>query len=119
MWCNLFCVTPKLWGPVLNLRTTASQKCEAVPRRLAFEAHRPLYHSILGMRVIKKKKRSRDLGSPPSGVQRKSVWRGTLCLQGYLAHKKQRPPRALQKDYAYGPMVVLGERLFLLSEVRT
>ena len=31
-------------------------------------------------------------------------------LQGYLAHKKQRTPRALQSDYAYGPMVVLGER---------
>ena len=29
-------------------------------------------------------------------------------LQGYLAHKKQRPPRTLQKDYAWGPMVTLG-----------
>jgi len=25
----------------------------------------------------------------------------------YLAHKKQRPPRILQQDYAQGPMVVL------------
>ena len=31
-------------------------------------------------------------------------------LQGYLAHKKQRPHRALQEDYAYGPMVALGGR---------
>ena len=29
-------------------------------------------------------------------------------LHGYVAHKKQRPPRTLQKDYALGPMVVLG-----------
>ena len=29
-------------------------------------------------------------------------------LQGYLAHKKQPPPRTLQKAYAWGPMVVLG-----------
>jgi hypothetical protein len=29
-------------------------------------------------------------------------------LQGYLAHKKQHPPRTLQEDYAEGPMVVLG-----------
>jgi len=33
-------------------------------------------------------------------------------LQGYLAHKKQRPPRTLQWDYAYGPMAVLvGENV--------
>ena len=30
-------------------------------------------------------------------------------LQGYLAHKKQRPPRTLQQDSAQGPMVVLGD----------
>ena len=29
-------------------------------------------------------------------------------LQGYLSHKKERPHRALQWDYAYGPVVVLG-----------
>ena len=38
-------------------------------------------------------------------------------VQGYLANKKQPPSRTLQKDYAYGPMVVLGGRLFLMSEV--
>ena len=37
-------------------------------------------------------------------------------LQGYLAHQQQRPPRTLQKDYAWGPTVVLGEGgLFLIS----
>ena len=35
---------------------------------------------------------------------------GMQGLQGYLAHKKLRPPRALQKEDAYGPMVVLGKR---------
>ena len=29
-------------------------------------------------------------------------------MPGYLAHKKQRPPRTLQKDYAQGPMEALG-----------
>ena len=38
-------------------------------------------------------------------------------LQGYLAHKKHPPPRTLQWDYTYGPMVILGGVLFLMSEV--
>jgi len=45
-------------------------------------------------------------------------WRSQECaVQGYLAHEKQHPPRALQLDYAYGPMAVLGGGLFLISEV--
>ena len=32
---------------------------------------------------------------------------------GHLAQKKQRPPRTLQWDYAYGPMVALGGGCFL------
>ena len=28
-------------------------------------------------------------------------------LQGYLAHKKQRPPKTLQQDYDQGPMEAL------------
>jgi len=31
----------------------------------------------------------------------------TVLVQGYLAHKKQRPPRTVQQEYAQGPMVVL------------
>jgi len=38
-----------------NLRTTASQKCGVIPRRAIFKAHRLVYHSTLGLRVIKKK----------------------------------------------------------------
>ena len=39
-------------------------------------------------------------------------------VQGYLAHKKQRPPRTPQKDYTYDPSVVLGGGgLLLISEV--
>jgi hypothetical protein len=30
------------------------------------------------------------------------------CVQGYLAHKKQRPPRTLPKAYAQGPRAVPG-----------
>ena len=29
-------------------------------------------------------------------------------MQGHLAHNKQRPPRTLQKDHAYGPRSGLG-----------
>ena len=29
-------------------------------------------------------------------------------VQGYLAHKKERPPGTLQWEYAEGPMVVIG-----------
>jgi len=38
-------------------------------------------------------------------------------LQGFLAHKKQRLTRTLHKDHAQRPLVVLGEGLFLMSEV--
>ena len=41
---------------VLNLRTTASQKCEVFPRGLECEAQRLVYHSTPGSREIKKKK---------------------------------------------------------------
>jgi len=44
-------------GTVLNLRTTTLQKCEAVPRRARIKAHRLVYHSTLGLRVIKKKRK--------------------------------------------------------------
>ena len=33
-----------------------------------------------------------------------------MLLQGYLAHKKPRAPRTLQKSYSYGPMAVVGGR---------
>ena len=37
-------------------------------------------------------------------------------LQGYLAHTKHPPPRILRQDFTYGPMVILGGGLFLMSE---
>ena len=41
-----------------------------------------------------------------------------ISLQGYLAHKKQRPPRTLQQGCAVGPVVVLGGEVGgVLSEV--
>ena len=48
----------------------------------------------------------RAAGLPPL------VW-----MQGYLAHKKQRPPRNLRQDYAEGPVVVPGAGRFVVSEV--
>ena len=39
------------------------------------------------------------------------------CVQGYFAHKKPHPPRTLQYDHSWGPMVALGGELFLMSEV--
>ena len=42
-------------GTVLNLKTTALQKCAAV---LVVKAHRLVYHSTLGLRVMKKKKKT-------------------------------------------------------------
>ena len=41
----------------LNLRTITWQKCEAVTIRLEIKAPRLIYHSTLGSRVIKKKKK--------------------------------------------------------------
>ena len=37
-------------------------------------------------------------------------------LRGFLAHKKQRPPRTLRQDYAQGPLEVLGGGRLLMSE---
>ena len=47
-----------------------------------FKAHRLLYHSTLGLRVIKKKKKRSLLPHPPAREH----------LQGYLAHKKTPTP---------------------------
>ena len=41
----------------LNLRTTSSQKCEAVPRRARIKTRRLVYHSTPGTRVVKMKKK--------------------------------------------------------------
>jgi len=61
-------------------------ECEAVPRRARrFEAHRPVYHSTLGLRVTKKKKRR---------MPRQSAAFTYTCgngVQGYLTHKKTPP----------------------------
>jgi len=37
-----------------------------------------------------------------------NIWCRAYGLQGYLAHKKQRPPRTLQQQYAWGSMAALG-----------
>jgi len=52
---------------------------------------------------------SPPLDNPSSSQQR--------LTQGYLAHKKTHPHRTLQQAHAQGPMVVLRERSFRMSEV--
>ena len=44
-----------VFGAVLGLTTTASQNCEAVPRKDS-KAHRLVHHSTLGSRVMKRKR---------------------------------------------------------------
>ena len=48
---------------------------------------------------------------------RKLSRRPSVGFRGCLAHKKLRPFRTLQWDYAYGLTVVLGGGRFLMSEV--
>ena len=48
-------------GTVLNLRTSALQNAKWLQGGLVFKAHRWLYHSTLGSRVTKKKKKGRAL----------------------------------------------------------
>jgi len=78
---------------------------------LVFKAHRLLYHSTLGSRVIKKKKKfvpaahdryrsSQYHGALPIRLQAtirlECFDRRPRMLQGYLAYKKLQPPRTLQ-----------------------
>ena len=81
-----------------NARTLSPFPCppppEGVPTQrfrggLVFKAYRLVYHSTLGLRVIKKKKKR---GRAP--------WGRSSFLHVYLAHKKQHPCRILQQDYA-------------------
>jgi len=59
-----------------------SQKCEAVPKGLVFKAHRLLYHSTLGLRVIKKKRRVEARAR--KGTFQREVPREQKILKGHL-----------------------------------
>ena len=59
-----------------------------VLRTQVFKAHRLVYHSTLGWRVIKHKKDT-GLGFRGAGPVNMTI------VQGYLAHKKPHPPRTL------------------------
>ena len=103
---------------------------------LVFKAHTLLYHSTLGSRVIKKRRRWGSGGTETAqntnsqsaydtnpaapaaftcghgnasglGVALEGMSLMVNGRQGYLTQRKQRPPRTLQEDYAYVPMVVL------------
>ena len=45
---------------------------------------------------------------PLSVASVRRAWCWEWGVQGYLAHKKQRPTRNLKYDFAEGPMSVLG-----------
>ena len=48
------------------------------------------------------------MGGPPrSAADRVIDVLAVDLLQGYLAHKKPHPPRTLQWNYSYGPLVAL------------
>jgi len=55
-----------------------------------FKAHRLLYHSALGLRVIKKKRRVKDA---EVRIQLVTEALSEEALQGYLTHKEHHPPR--------------------------
>jgi len=60
-----------------------------------------VYHSTLGLRVIKKKKTELDVPQISGGellTFRVSPWCDRLSLQGYLAHKKTPTPLGPPKD---------------------
>ena len=48
---------------------------------------------------------------------RRGAFLEAVLVQGYIANKRQPPPRTLQLDYTLGPMVVLGGLQFLMIEV--
>jgi len=60
-----------------------------------FKAHRLLYHSSLGLRVIKKRRSEKRCVIALHACLERSLQRLPF-LQGYLAHKKQPPTRTLQ-----------------------
>ena len=75
---------------------------------LVFKAHRLVYHSTLGLRVIKKKKKRSPFSCEYSTDRPSSYLRGaTPCVevQGYLAHKKSPTPLGPPKDPAHMPTV--------------
>ena len=78
------------WGTSLASEVCSGSEAGPYLRLIDF-----VYHSTLGLRVIKKKKKT---------VGRPQV---TQHLQRYLAHTKTYPPKTLQWQYAQGPMVAL------------
>jgi len=78
-------------------------------RGLVLQAHRLVYRSTLGLRVIKKKRKEKFQGLERCALPVLFAESSAACsIQGYLAHKKTPSPRSLQLGYAFGPTAVLG-----------
>ena len=98
---GVHCVSSSLLGPVDPSFRALSGPLKITVRRHKFNedsffCKHPPWIRIMYEKLITKL------------LERRCAFRGSL--QGYLAHKKQRPPRTLQQDYAEGPALVLGGR---------
>ena len=76
---------------------------------LVFKAHRLVYYSTLGLRVINKKKTTMPRSELPAETRKP--------LQGYLAHKKQPPPLGLPQGPRHWATVGFNGGGVLMSEV--
>ena len=67
------------------------------------------------MRLQSKNDKTRRILNQALGKlgQDESYYTNASTVQEYLANKRQRPPRTLHWDYAWGPMVALGGGSFL------
>ena len=71
---------------VYSGKTTTLHQCAAVPWRLVFKAHRLLYHSTLGLRVIKKRRREEQVSSG-NAHERARGWTGPVQLLNLILHR--------------------------------
>ena len=93
--CVPLSLSSSLFLPLSQCSPTLIGGCHRNVQRfrggLVSKVHRLVYHSTLGLRVIKKKKKKkrqpRATQRPPPGPRR-----SVGVIQGYLAHKKQPPP---------------------------
>jgi len=79
------CSSPATPGHASKIKTRLDKNVKRFRGGLVFKAHRRVYHSTLGLRVIKQKR------SCPACTRCSSP-----ALQGFLDHQKQRPPRTIQ-----------------------
>ena len=84
---------PRLKSTSLVDKSTRDPRRARPPPGAVFKAHRLVYHSTLGLTVIKKKKKGAHTLAPhrnaPVCIP---LANAAAAVQGYLAHKKQHSP---------------------------